>query len=825
VPEHFPFPLDRAAVDARLAEVAESYKGKSPDPSYEIAALAEGFLRIANANMAQAIRSISIAKGYDPSDYVLVAFGAAGPQHACAVACELGIKAILCPADAGVLSALGIGLSDVVKHFSTAMYRPLDDALDELERRFSDLEEQARSAMQAEGISAERTELRRLLELRYEGSDATLTVSNPFAGDYAAAFEDKHRRLYGYIHERRPLEIVALRVRATGRSENKLPRSELSGSQVQPARQGTCPMYRDGYPSSIPWYERASLPAGAVISGPAVIVEPLTTTVIDPGWHAFLLTGGDLLLRDSAQPHKPPASTESDPVQLEVFNNHFTAIATQMGITLRNTSMSVNVKERLDFSCAIFTATGDLVVNAPHIPVHLGAMSQTVKQIIADNPGMQPGDCVVTNDPYRGGSHLPDITVVTPVFSIDENPHVLFFTASRAHHAEIGGIAPGSMPPFSKNLEEEGVLIRNFKLLDAGVSRFDELRELLASGPHPSRSPETNLADITAQLAANHQGAEDLRRMIAQHSLPVVLAYMRHIQDAAERKMRAALARLPPGRREFVDHLDDGTPIRVAITIAGDRATIDFTGTGPVSAGNLNANPAIVTAAVMYVLRLLIGEDIPLNQGVLAPVEIVLPKCLLNPEPQTLNPSALPAVAGGNVETSQRVVDVLLGAFGLAAASQGTMNNLLFGDATFGYYETICGGSGATADADGASAVHTHMTNTRLTDPEVLEARYPVRLREFSIRRSSGGSGRNRGGDGVIRRLEFLRPLTLSILSQRRGPYPPYGLAGGQSGALGRNTLLRAGGNQENLPALVLTEVQPGDVLTIETPGGGGFGS
>jgi 5-oxoprolinase (ATP-hydrolysing) len=416
---------------------------------------------------------------------------------------------------------------------------------------------------------------------------------------------------------------------------------------------------------------------------------------------------------------------------------------------------------------------------------------------------------------------LPDVTLVTPVYSATGQR--LFFTANRAHHAEIGGITPGSMPPFSRNLAEEGVLIRNFKLLDAGVARMEELRELLSSGPYPSRSPQTNLADITAQVAANQQGVLDLRALVDRYSEPVVLAYMRHIQDAAQRKMRAALARLPLGRREFVDHLDDGTPIRVAVTIAGERATIDFTGTGPVSPGNLNANRAIVTAAVMYVLRLVVGEDIPLNQGVLAPVTIILPECILNP-PERERPVDCPAVVGGNVETSQRVVDVLLGALGLAAASQGTMNNVLFGDETFGYYETICGGSGATAGADGADAVHTHMTNTRLTDPEVLESRCPVRLREFSIRHGSGGQGVHRGGDGVVRRIEFLRPLTLSILSQRRGQHAPYGLLGGQSGAPGKNSLIRADGTDIELAGSTQIDVQPGDVLTVETPGGGGWG-
>jgi 5-oxoprolinase (ATP-hydrolysing) len=466
-------------------------------------------------------------------------------------------------------------------------------------------------------------------------------------------------------------------------------------------------------------------------------------------------------------------------------------------------------------------------------------MGETVRSILADNPQMAPGDVFVTNDPYRGGSHLPDVTIVTPVFANGEWEvgngecrDLLFFTASRAHHAEIGGITPGSMPPSSKTLADEGVLIRNFKLIDSGQDHFDDLRNVLLSGSHPTRAVDDNLADIRAQVAANTQGARELLTLVDRFTLPVVEAYMRHIQTAAEQKLRRAIAKLPPGLREFTDHLDDGTPIRVALTIHSRFPTphaslpalsIDFTGTGLVHPGNLNANRAIVTAAVMYVLRLLIDEDIPLNEGVLAPVELILPEGLLNPPAHEL-PKKCAAMVGGNVETSQRVVDVLLGALGLAAASQGTMNNLLFGDATFGYYETICGGAGATATTDGADAVHTHMTNTRLTDPEVLERRYPVRIREFRIRRGSGGSGQHRGGDGVLRRIEFLRPLEVSILSQRRGPYPPYGLAGGSPGTLGRNVLKRANGQTEILPALAHFNVEPGDVLTIETPGGGGWG-
>jgi 5-oxoprolinase (ATP-hydrolysing) len=508
---------------------------------------------------------------------------------------------------------------------------------------------------------------------------------------------------------------------------------------------------------------------------------------------------------------------------LEIFNNLFASIAEQMGVTLQRTAFSTNVKERLDFSCAVFDPRGDLVVNAPHIPVHLGAMSETVKRIIADNPDLSAGDVFVTNDPYRGGSHLPDVTVVTPVHH-DETGELLFFTASRAHHAEIGGIVPGSMPPFSKNLGEEGVLIRNFKLVDSGRSREAELKTLLTSSPYPSRAVNDNLADVAAQVAANNSGVRQLNELVARYSLPVVQAYMLHIQRAATAKMRMALAALPDGRYERTDHLDDGSPISVAITIAGDRATVDFSGTGPVLATNLNANRAIVTAAVLYVFRCLISEDIPLNSGVLEPVEIRLPECLLNP-PEHDDPALCAAVVGGNVETSQRVVDALIGALSMAAASQGTMNNLTFGDATFGYYETICGGSGATAHDDGASGVHTHMTNTRLTDVEVIERRYPVRVREFSLRRGSGGAGLQNGGDGVVRTLEFLKPLKVSMLSERRGPYPPFGLVGGEPSALGVNSIQRAkSSSSEILGGKFAIDVQPGDVLTIETPGGGGFG-
>jgi 5-oxoprolinase (ATP-hydrolysing) len=505
--------------------------------------------------MAQAIRSISIAKGYDPRDYVLVAFGAAGPQHACAVARELDIRRVLVHPDASVLSALGIGLADVTRHRTAAVYQPLEEpSLARTRTILAELARQARADVQAEGVAAERIVAHRSLDLRYRGTDVPLTIAEPADGNFVAAFTAEHRRLYGYVHAGRPLEIVAARVQAVGKAETVLPPSGAARPHAA-APHGTRTLYYSGQWHTAGLYFRDRLAAGATIDGPALIVEPLTTTIVDPHWQATVLTGGELSLTATSTtspslPLSPAPTLSADPVLLEVFNNHFSAIATQMGLTLRNTATSVNVKERLDFSCAVFTPAGDLVVNAPHIPVHLGAMSETVKRIIADNPAMQPGDVFVTNDPYRGGSHLPDVTVITPVFGNDPAPpRLLFFTASRAHHAEIGGITPGSMPPFSTRLAEEGVLIRNFKLLDRGVSRLEELRALLSAGPSPSRSVATNLADITAQMAANQQGAADLLRLIATHTLPVVQAYMQHIQDAAERKMRLALSRLPAGRR------------------------------------------------------------------------------------------------------------------------------------------------------------------------------------------------------------------------------------------------------------------------------------
>jgi 5-oxoprolinase (ATP-hydrolysing) len=874
VADRFPFPLDRTATERRLTELAEQMarsgctiprpvpvrgreRGRamascqlttqlaSPeDRDYSLEKLSAGLLRIANANMAAAIRLVTVAKGANPADYVLVAFGAAAPQHACAVARELGIRQVLNHPDAGVLSALGAGLADVVRHRSCGIERPLGKASLAFSRqRLEALECEAVDELVEEGLPAERLTATRSLDLRYRGVETYLTIAWPNDDDFRAAFAAAHRQRYGYVHANRRLEIAAARVEVVGRVAEPLPRSR-SQPPHRPESKCSVHAYFDGERREVPLYERGQLKPGNRISGPAIVAEEISTTVIEPGWQAEVLSRGDLLLCDRASDATRatlvPDSTAMrdssgvvapDPVFLEVFNNLLASIAEQMGVTLRNTASSVNVKERLDFSCAIFTADGRLVANAPHVPVHLGAMEETVRYTIAANPDLQSGDVIATNDPYAGGSHLPDITVIAPVHD-PVSGELLFFTANRAHHAEIGGMVPGSMPPRSRTLADEGVLIRNFKLVAAGESQFDTLRDLLQSGPFPTRDAATNLADLAAQVAANRQGEIDLLALVQRYSWPVVGRYMDYIQDAAERKVRQALARFPAGRRAFIDYLETAnganTPISVAFTIheAGQpkAATIDFIGTGPVIDGNLNANRAIVTAAVIYVLRLLVDEDIPLNHGVLRAIEIVLPPCLLNPAPGP-TPESSPAVAGGNVETSQRVVDVLLGALSVAAASQGTMNNVVFGDATFGYYETICGGSGATADGPGASAVQVHMTNTRLTDPEILERRYPVRVCEFSIRRGSGGAGRNIGGDGAVRRLEFLQPLTLSLLTQRRGPHAPYGMAGGHPGALGNNRLIRADDSMVDLPGIVQISVSPGDRLLIETPGGGGFGT
>jgi 5-oxoprolinase (ATP-hydrolysing) len=825
--EHFPFPLDVDVVHRQLDTLLEQVNAASPERMFSgREALAEGLLAIANDNMVQAIRRISVAKGFDPSDHVLVCFGGAGGQHACSVARALKIRTVLIHPLSGVLSAWGIGQADVRIVKQRSVLLPLNqDSLSQLQSDLDELERTAIDEVLTQGIGRELLmPSERSYALRYRGTDSSLQVSGVSVQELREDFETQHRRLFGYDCPERAIEIAELRVDAVGRPLAGAaawlpPAQEQDAESAVPQTVLRMRSVFNGRNVGATVYPRSAIEPGDELFGPAILCEATSTVVIEPGCHLQILDDGGLQITVDIEEDTSPSQGAQQPILLELLSNQFTSIAEQMGATLRRTAISTNVRERLDYSCAVFDVHGRLVVNAPHVPVHLGAMQDTVQAVIAEFPDMQPGDVFITNHPWRGGSHLPDVTVVTPVFVDD---HAAFFVANRAHHAEIGGRVPGSMPPFSRTLAEEGVLIPPRRLVSAGVSLESELRDLLVNADWPSRTPDENLADMAAQAAANACGARLLQSVCQRYSLPVVANGMQRIQQAAAGLIRNALQAIPDGRYHFADSLDDMTPVCVTIDVQGDEATIDFHGTGAVHPGNLNANRSIVTAAVLYTFRCLLQDDVPLNAGVLQPLKLIIPPGLLSPAADT-DDASLPAVAGGNVETSQRVVDVLFGALKLAAASQGTMNNLTFGDQTFGYYETICGGAGGTATANGADAVHTHMTNTRLTDPELLEQRYPVRLRRFAIRQNSGGSGRHSGGNGVTREIEFLSPMTVSMLSQRR-TMPPFGLEGGNPGKPGSNRLLRNDGTEEQLPGVFSCEVVAGDCLQISTPGGGGYG-
>lgn len=833
-PEFFPFPLHRASVEFRLSELhvrmRDSETATAPDSLEE---LAEGLLEIANDNMAQAIRKVSVAKGFDPAVHVLVSFGGAGGQHACSIAAWLMMKQILIHPLAGILSAYGMGQADVrVIRQQNVLSELTDDCLRKVAGVTESLRQSGSQSVQQQGVAPEQIHSMARVELRYSGTDSALTVELtgssdepvPDALQLQERFEAAHRRQFGFIRSDRAIEVVAVQVETVGRSGRpvELQRTtEDASSSVQQTRKTR--IYIDGRWHEAVIHKRSELQAGMELGGPCLVCEPTSTILIDLQSTATVLESGCLLIQIDPGTNRSDAKL-SDAVRLEVFNNQFVSIAEQMGETLRRTSTSTNVRERLDFSCAIFDGDGRLVVNAPHVPVHLGAMGETVRAIRSDHADMRRGDVFVTNDPYRGGSHLPDVTVVTPVFASERSGQPDFFVANRAHHAEIGGIVPGSMPPFSKTLAEEGVLIRSRRLVDAGESCEDELRQLLSSGPWPSRAVDDNLADLNAQVAANEVGLRLLVALSDQHTVDVVRHFMKQVQQTSAIKMRQCLSELQDGVRQFEDRLDDGHRIKVCVCIDGDTATIDFSGTDGVHCGNLNANRAITTAAVLYSLRCLLNQNVPLNDGVLEPITLQIPDGLLNPRP---GPSAdtSPAMVGGNVETSQRIVDVVLGAFELAAASQGTMNNLTFGNDRFGYYETICGGAGATNNSAGADAVHTHMTNTRLTDPEILEQRYPVQLNQFCIRTGSGGAGRHRGGHGIVRELQFLDSLNVALLAQRR-TMEPWGLNDGGPGLTGSNRLRRSNdADWELLPGSFSISIQPGDRLRIETPGGGGCGA
>ncbi|MER7668263.1 hydantoinase B/oxoprolinase family protein [Kitasatospora sp. NPDC096128] len=816
--EHFPHvfgpdgdqPLDGELASRRFVELAREIGGRSAEET------AEGFLRIAVGNIANAIKRISVQRGHDVTRYALTTFGGAGGQVACPVAEALGIRTVLVPPMAGVLSALGIGLADTTVLREHAVERPLaDEEMAAVREQAEELAAAATEQLLDQGVPEERIRLAYRARLRYQGTDTTIGVPLGEPADMRAEFEERHRATYSFLMDR-PLVIEALAVEGTGLTEQP-ELGTLSAEPATAAEPTTVSLYTRGSWHQVPLLERESMRPGSTVTGPAVIAEANATTIVDDGWKATVAPAGHLLVEQVRAPAEAAVTTAADPVLLEVFNNLFMAIAQQMGARLESTAQSVNIKERLDFSCALFDPDGNLVANAPHIPVHLGSMGTTVKEVLRRRgPGLRPGDTYAVNDPYHGGTHLPDITVVTPVFD-QAGVKVLFFVASRGHHAEIGGITPGSMPADSRRIEEEGVLFDDWPLVADGRLREAETLRLLTGAPYPSRDPDTNLADLRAQIAANRKGVDEVDAMIDHFGLDVVQAYMRHVQDNAEQAVRSAIDGLADGSYRY--ETDSGAVIAVAVRVDHrDRsATIDFTGTSPQLAGNLNAPSAVVTAAVLYVFRTLVADDIPLNDGCLRPLRIVVPPGSM------LDPEYPAAVAAGNVETSQAITGALYAALGVQAEGSGTMNNLSFGNADHQYYETIASGSGAGPGFHGADVVQTHMTNSRLTDPEVLEWRLPVLVEEFAVRPSSGGNGRWHGGNGALRRLRFREPMTVSLLSGHRR-VPPYGLAGGSPGALGANRVLRHDGTVEDLPGCGSARLEAGDALEIRTPGGGGYG-
>ena len=816
--------LDAEVAKAKFAALAAEITAASGD-ARSAEEVAEGFLQIAVENMANAIKRISIQRGHDVSNYVLQCFGGAGGQHACAIADTLGIPTIFIHPFAGVLSAYGMGLADLRTMREGAVETVLsDDAITAATALLDRLEADARAEMQAQDVAGEQVEAVRRVHLRYEGTDKALILSFGSRAAVQAEFEALHFQRFGFLMEGKRHIVEAVSVEVIGhmeRMEDPILASRADGSDPVPVARVQARLGGDR--KETPVYDRDRMLPGHRVVGPAIVREATATTVVEPGWQAEMNERCHLVLtRHVAAVRAAAVGTAVDPVMLEIFNNLFMSVAEQMGVTLENTASSVNIKERLDFSCAVFDPDGNLVANAPHIPVHLGSMSDSVKSIIQSRRAtMRPGDVFMLNAPYNGGTHLPDVTLITPVFAPEAttgDTDVWFYVASRGHHADIGGITPGSMPPNSTSIDQEGILIDDFQVVDRGFFLEDAVLALLADNRWPARNPRENIADFKAQIAANTKGVEQLGRLVEQYGLRIVQAYMRHVRDNAEESVRRVLEALEDG--EFAYEMDDGARVAVKITVdrADRSAVLDFAGTSPQLPTNCNAPRAVCMAATLYVFRCLCGQEIPLNAGCLKPLDIRIP------EGSMLSPHYPAAVVGGNVETSQYITDTLLGATKAVAASQGTVNNFTFGNARYQYYETICGGSGAGNGFDGASGVHVHMTNTRLTDPEILEWRYPVRLDSFSLRAGSGGDGKWRGGDGVIRRVRFLEPMTAAILSSHRR-IPPYGLAGGSSGSTGRNAVERADGTVEELNGCDQREMSVGDVFVIETPGGGGYGA
>jgi len=827
VPELFPKVFGRDGNEALDADVVRrQFAALATDVTTKTGVarsaeeVAEGFLKIAVENMANAIKHISVQRGYDVTEYTLCCFGGAGGQHACLVADALGMTRVFIHPLAGVLSAYGMGLADVRALRQQAVETVLSPAaLLAADATLASLETTAIAEVTRQGIARDRVTCERRLHLKYDGTDTTLEIPHGLEpAPIVREFERRYRQQYGFLMPGKALVIEAAAVEAIGRTQSAADEAPVFAPRagaLAPLRAHR--VYTEGRFRDAQIYERTAMRPGDAIAGPAVIREQNATTVVEPGWRATLTPRDHIVLeRVEAAVRVHAIGTTADPVLLEVFNNLFMAIAEQMGVTLANTAYSVNIKERLDFSCAIFDRAGHLIANAPHMPVHLGSMGEAVRTIIDRREGtMLRGDVFVLNAPYNGGTHLPDVTVIAPVFLADAAPE--FYVASRGHHADIGGITPGSMPPDSTHVDEEGVLLDNVQLVAQGRFLDAEMRAVLAAGRYPSRNVDQNLADLRAQVAACAKGADELGKMVGHFTLPVVRAYMRHVQDNAEESVRRVLDVLHDGHFEY--EMDSGAKIVVTITIdrAAREATIDFTGTSAQQSTNFNAPSAVCKAAVLYVFRTLVDDEIPMNAGCLKPLHIVIP------DGSMLSPRYPAAVVAGNVETSQTITDTLYGALGVLAASQGTMNNFTFGNATYQYYETISGGAGAGPGFAGASVVQTHMTNSRLTDPEVLEWRFPVRLDSFGIRRGSGGTGQYRGGDGSRRRIRFLEAMTAVMLANHRR-VPPFGMAGGGPGALGRNWVERTDGSREEYGATCKVEMQPGDVFVIETPSGGGYG-
>ncbi len=820
--ENANLPLDTARVESEFEQMAARIR-KETGGQRNPESVAAGFLSIAVENMANAIKKISVQRGYDVSDYTLCCFGGAGGQHACLVADALAMETILVHPFAGVLSAYGMGLADTVADRQQAVEETLEQALiAELSDRLDQLQNSGLDELRQQGDACESLSFNRLLHIRYQGSDTTLSVPHGDLDEVRSRFEQVHQMRFGFIAADKPLIVESIQVEVVSaarpsRIENPAPPPDDSRATAKPDAVHKC--YMEDHWLDTPFYQRTSLIEGQALNGPAVVLDSTATIVVEPGWRAVLKPDNHLILERYRERAKTAEAigTQVDPVMLEIFNNLFMSIAEQMGFVLENTAASVNIKERLDFSCAIFDASGALVANAPHMPVHLGSMGESIKTVIRERAGhILPGDAYILNAPYNGGTHLPDVTIIKPVFAGKER--ILFYVASRGHHADVGGKTPGSAPADSTSIEQEGVVIDNVKLVENDQFLGREIYDLLTGGAWPARNPQMNIADFKAQLAACEKGVRELLRMTGHYGLETVHAYMQHVQDNAEESVRRLLGVMEDG--EFTYKMDDGHQISVKIRVdqTNRKAVVDFTGTSSRHPGNFNAPTAVALAAVLYVFRCLVDDQIPLNEGCLKPMEVIIP------DDSMISPRYPAAVIAGNVETSQYLVDTLFGAVKAVAASQGTMNNFIWGNDRYQYYETICGGAGAGDGYHGADAVHTHMTNSRLTDPEVLEWRFPVILESFEVRADSGGRGKYNGGDGVIRKVRFLESVVANIISGHR-KIPPYGLNGGQPGKTGSNGVIHADGSRTSLGGTGQVTLEPGDVVVIETPGGGGYGS